>query len=187
MPPTAVVPPVPPPVVPAGVTAAHDARSTGSVPADLYGPPPTGAETVAAAGVTTKPTRVGRKLALGCGRSVLLFFIVPISFGVVLFASQGDGNGPSIPDVEPTPAGPPFELSGSGIRPYVEAFEQTFDDTEVVRSVFYDGYVVSWVPQGNGKVAIWDYTDGAFDQLGDPMDDSWTPRPSTWPTSSRRR
>ncbi len=43
--------------------------------------------------------------------------------------------------------------------------------------MFYDGYVVSWVPQGNGKVALWDYTDGSFDQLGDPMDDSLETQP----------
>ena len=185
MPPTAVVPPVPPPVVPAGVTAGTapnpydpgSAPSTGSVPADLYGPPPSATGTVAAAGVTTKPSRVGRKLALGCGLAVLLFFIAPIGMGVALFATQGDGNGPSIPDVEATPAGPPFELNGKGIRAFVDAFEQTFGDTAVVRSVFYDGYVVSWVPQGNGKVALWDYTDGSFDQLGDPMDDSLETQP----------
>ena len=40
-----------------------------------------------------------------------------------------------------------------------------------MRTVFYDGYVVSWVPQDDGKVAIWNYVDGAFGQLGDPMDD----------------
>ena len=26
-----------------------------------------------------------------------------------------------------------------------------------MRTVFYDGYVVSWVPQDDGKVAIWNY------------------------------
>ena len=41
-----------------------------------------------------------------------------------------------------------------------------------MRTVFYDGYVVSWVPQDDGKVAIWNYLDGAFDQLGDPMTDT---------------
>jgi hypothetical protein len=40
-----------------------------------------------------------------------------------------------------------------------------------VRTVFYDGYVVSWVPQDDGKVAIWNYVDGVFGQLGEPMDD----------------
>ena len=41
-----------------------------------------------------------------------------------------------------------------------------------MRTVFYDGYVVSWVPQDDGKVALWNYLDGAFDQLGDPMCDT---------------
>ena len=50
-------------------------------------------------------------------------------------------------------------------------------------TVFYDAYVVSWVPQDDGKVALWNYVDGAFDQLGDPMDDTPpTPPPSTSPT-----
>ena len=49
--------------------------------------------------------------------------------------------------------------------------------------MFYDGYVVSWVPQDDGKVALWNYVDGAFDQLGDPMDATpSTPPPSTSPT-----
>jgi hypothetical protein len=58
------------------------------------------------------------------------------------------------------------------LKEYVAAFEETFDDTEVVRTVFYDGYVVSWVPQDDDKVALWNYVDGAFDQLGEPMDES---------------
>ncbi len=53
------------------------------------------------------------------------------------------------------------------------AYDETFDSTEVVRAVFYDaGYVVSWVPDGDDKVTLWNYLDGAFDQLGDPMEDT---------------
>ena len=128
-------------------------------------------KTVAAGtGLTTKANPAGRRIALGCGAVGLLFFIVPIIFGVVLFASQSSDTFIA-EETEPIPAGPPFELSGPGLRQYVAAFEETFDDTEVVRTVFYDGYVVSWVPQDDGKVAIWNYVDGAFGQLGDPMDD----------------
>ena len=53
------------------------------------------------------------------------------------------------------------------------AYDETFDSTEVVRAVFYDaGYVISWVPAGDDKVTLWNYLDGAFDQLGDPMEDT---------------
>ena len=99
-----------------------------------------------------------------------LFVILPIAAGVIIFAAQT--NTPDFVDTDPIPAGPPFELTGAGLREYIAAFEETFDDTEVVRTVFYDGYVVSWVPQDDGKVAIWNYLDGAFDQLGDPMSDT---------------
>ena len=87
-----------------------------------------------------------------------------------MFATRS--GGPDVVDTDPIPAGPPFELTAAGFREYVAAFEETFDDTEVVRTVFYDGYVVSWVPQDDGKVALWNYVDGAFDQLGDPMEDT---------------
>jgi hypothetical protein len=120
-------------------------------------------------GLTTKPAQAGRRLALGCALVVTLVIIVPIAAGVIIFASQTGTS--DFVETDPIPAGPPFELTGAGIREYVAAFDETFDDTEVVRTVFYDGYVVSWVPQDDGKVAIWDYRDGAFDQLGDPMDD----------------
>ena len=163
LPPTAVVPP---PVAPAAPTI-----PVAGVPADLYGPPPTATKTVAAGtGLTTKANPAGRRIAVGCGAVGLLFFVVPIIFGVVLLTSQSSDTFIG-EEAEPIPAGPPFELSGSGLRQYVAAFEETFDDTEVVRTVFYDGYVVSWVPQDNGKVAIWNYVDGAFGQLGEPMDD----------------
>ena len=174
LPPTAVVPP---PVAPRRRPRAPNPYDPGStrpvagVPSDLYGPPPTATKTVAAGtGLTTKANPAGRRIAIGCGAVGLLFFIVPIIFGVVLFASQS-GDTFIAEETEPIPAGPPFELSGSGLRQYVAAFEETFDDTEVVRTVFYDGYVVSWVPQDDGKVAIWNYVDGAFGQLGEPMDD----------------
>ena len=171
VPPTAVVPPPVAPV-PAAPTRTTPARRAGRRrAADLYGPPPTATKTVAAGtGLTTKANPAGRRIAIGCGAVGLLFFIVPIIFGVVLFASQS-GDTFIGEETDPIPAGPPFELSGSGLREYVAAFEETFDDTEVVRTVFYDGYVVSWVPQDDGKVAIWNYVDGAFGQLGDPMDD----------------
>ena len=176
LPATAVVPP--PPVAPV-VTAPNpydpgSTRPVAGVPSDLYGPPPTATktttQTAAGTGLTTKANPAGRRIAIGCGAVGLLFFIVPIIFGVVLFASQSSDTFIG-EEAEPIPAGPPFELSGSGLREYVAAFEETFDDTEVVRAVFYDGYVVSWVPQDDGKVAIWNYVDGAFGQLGDPMDD----------------
>ena len=161
VPATAVVPPPVPPAAPTTPVA--------GVPADLYGPPSTAAKTAARTGLTTTANPPGRRIALGCGAVGLLFFIVPIIFGVVLFASQSDTFIAGEP--EPVPAGPPFELSGPGLRQYVAAFEETFDDTDVVRTVFYDGYVVSWVPQDDGKVAIWNFVDGVFGQLGDPMDD----------------
>ena len=175
VPPTAVVPP---PVAPVVTTPPapnpYDPGSTrpvAGVPSDLYGPPPTATKTAAAGtGLTTKANPAGRRIALGCGAVGLLFFIVPIIFGVVLFASQS-GDTFIGEEAEPIPAGPPFELSGSGLREYVAAFEETFDDTEVVRAVFYDGYVVSWVPQDDGKVVTWNYLDGAFTQLGEPMKD----------------
>ena len=173
VPPTAVVPPPAPPPAPAAPNPYDPGspRPVAGVPSDLYGPAPTATKPVAAGtGLTTKASPAGRKIAVGCGAGRVLFFIVPIVFGVVVFASQNSGT--DVIDVDPIPAGPPFELSGSGLREYVAAFDETFDDTEVVRTVFYDGYVVSWVPQDDGKVAIWNYVDGAFGQLGDPMEDS---------------
>jgi hypothetical protein len=168
VPATAVVPPV--------VTAPNpydpgSTRPVAGVPADLYGPPPsTRKKTVAGSGPTARSAQAGRKVALGCVLIVALFVIVPIAAGVIIFAAQTDTG--TVVDVDPVPVGPPFELTGAGIREYVAAFEETFDDTSVVRTVFYDGYVVSWVPQGDGKVAIWNYLNGAFDQLGDPMSEN---------------
>ena len=141
------------------------------MPADLYGPPPSAKKKAAGGtGPTTKAAQTGRKVALGCALVVALFVILPIAAGVIIFAAQS--NTPDFVDTDPIPAGPPFELTGAGLREYIAAFEETFDDTAVVRTVFYDGYVVSWVPQDDGKVAIWNYLDGAFDQLGDPMSDN---------------
>lgn len=175
LPPTALVPPPTPP--PPGTPPAPNpydpgaTRPVAGVPSDLYGPTPTATKSVTGTVLTTKANPAGRRIAVGCGAVGLLFFIVPIIFGVALFAFTGRES-VITEATEPIPAGPPFELSASGLREYVAAFEESFDGTEVVRSVFYDGYVVSWVPQDDGKVAIWNYLDGAFTQLGDPMDDA---------------
>jgi len=176
VPTTAVVPPV----VATAPTAASptqnpydagSARPVAGVPSDLYGPPPSaGKKTVAGKGLSTKPNQAGRKVALGCALIVALFVMVPIAAGVIIFAAQT--NSSTVVETDPIPAGPPFELTGAGIREYVAAFDETFDDTRVVRTVFYDGYVVAWVPHDDGKVALWVYRDGAFDQLGDPMTDA---------------
>jgi hypothetical protein len=177
VPPTAVVPPpvAPVPTATPGVPNPYDPGSTrpvAGVPSDLYGPAPSATKPVAGGtGLTTKPSQAGRKVVLGCVAVVLVFLIVPIVFGAILVATQSGDSGTAV-ETDPIPAGPPFELSGSGLRAYVAVFEETFDDTEVVRTVFYDGYVVAWVPQDGGKVALWNYLDGAFVQLGDPMDDA---------------
>ncbi len=175
VPTTAVVPPVAPVAsAPVGVSTGSTGAGTGAIPGvppDLYGPPPTPrAKTVTAAGLATKPAQTARKVVVGCVFVLALFVILPIAAGVIIFAASSDT--PGFVETDPIPAGPPFELTGAGLRAYVVAFEETFDDTEVVRTVFYDGYVLSWVPQDNGKVAIWNYVDGVFDQLGDPMDDT---------------
>jgi hypothetical protein len=166
VPATAVVPPV--------VSTGSTGVGTGSipgVPADLYGPPPsTKKKSVATTGRTTKPTQAGRKVVVGCALVVALFIVLPIAAGVIIFAAQT--NSGTVAEADPIPAGPPFELTGAGIREYVAAFDETFDDTRVVRTVFYDAYVVSWVPHDDGEVALWNYVDGAFDQLGDPMSDT---------------
>jgi hypothetical protein len=163
LPPTAVVPPPASPAAPTTPVA--------GVPADLYGPAPTATKTLAGGtGLTTKTNPAGRRIAIGCGAVGLLFFVVPIIFGVVVFGLQS-GDAVIGEDTGPVPAGPPFELSGAGLRQYVAAFEETFDDTEVVRTVFYDEYVISWVPQDDGNVVTWNYVDGAFTQLGEPMED----------------
>ena len=169
VPATAVVPPV---MVSTSTTGVSTTAPVAGVPADLYGPPPSAKKKKVAGGtgLTTKPAQAGRKVALGCALVVALFVILPIAAGVIIFAAQT--NTPDFVDTDPIPAGPPFELTGAGLREYIAAFEETFDDTEVVRTVFYDAYVVSWVPQDDGKVALWNYVDGAFDQLGDPMSDT---------------
>jgi hypothetical protein len=163
LPPTAVVPPA---VVSADPTV-------GTVPADLYGPPPSGKHAAAGTKATTPAAaQAARKFVIGCLVMVGIFVLAPIVFGVVLFAAQSGGGGPEVVEDDPIPAGPPFELTAAGLRDFVTAYDDTFDDTEVVRAVFYDaGYVVSWVPAGEGKVALWNYLNGAFDQLGDPMED----------------
>jgi Domain of unknown function (DUF1707) len=178
VPPTAVVPParVPTPPDPYGPGSS---RPIAGVPSDLYGDGPTDTDTdtttlASGKGLKAKPA-AGRKVALGCALVVALFVIAPLAAGLVIFASSDTGND----DVttEPVQAGPPFELSTAGFREYVAAFEETFGDTQVVRTVFYDGYVVAWVPQDDGKVALWNYVDGVFDQLGDPMDGAAEPTP----------
>ena len=182
VPATAVVPPAPAPA-PAPVTAAPAApadpyapgsqRPTAPVPSDLYGP----ARSKRARGLTSSKASsvsgTGRKVALGCLGVCLLFFIGPIIAGVALFAGSAGDQSSESATADPVPAGPSFELTREGIRDFVVTFEDSFGDTQVVRSVFYDGYVVSWVPTGhNDNVAIWNYLNGAFDQLGDPMDGS---------------
>ena len=183
VPPTAVVPPVTPAPAPVAPSTPVDPYATGSqrptapVPSDLYGPP----RSKTARGLTTtkasKASGTGRKVALGCMGVALLFFIGPIIAGVALFAGSAGDQSSGTVTAEPVPAGPPFELTREGIRDYLATFEDSFGDTQVVRSVFYDGYVVSWVPTGGGEVAIWNYVNGAFEQLGDPMDGTVEPKP----------
>jgi len=165
LPPTAVVPPV---VVSTGSTG------VGSVPADLYGPAPSAKKhTAVGTKATPASAQAARKFLVGCMVMVAVFVLAPIIFGIVLFAAQSGGAGPQVVEDAPIPAGPPFELTAAGFRDFVTAYDETFDGTEVVRAVFYDaGYVVSWVPAGEDKVALWNYLDGAFDQLGDPMEDT---------------
>jgi hypothetical protein len=162
LPATAVVPPR----VPASPT-------DGTVPADLYGPPPSAKHKAPGAKATPASAQAARKFLVGCLVMVAVFVLAPIVFGIVLFTSQSGGGGPEVVDTDPIPAGSPFELTAAGLRDFVAAYDETFDSTEVVRTVFYDaGYVVSWVPAGDDKVTLWNYVDGAFDQLGDPMDDT---------------
>jgi hypothetical protein len=163
------------PPAPSPVPAAPSTPVTAPVPADLYGP----ARSKRARGLTSSTSKTsgvagaGRKVALGCMGVALLFFIGPIIAGVALFAGQVGDNSSGTATADPIPAGPPFELTREGIREFIATFEDSFGGSQVVRSVFYDGYVVSWVPTGhNDNVAIWDYTNGAFSQLGDPMDGS---------------
>jgi hypothetical protein len=141
VPPTAVVPP---PVVPAtAAPVAADPPATGSqrptapVPPDLYGP----ARSKRARGLTTSTkasgsSGTGRKAALGCMGVSLLFFIGPIIAGVALFAGSVGDDSPGAATEAPVPAGPPFELTREGIRDYLATFEDSFGDTQVVRSVF---------------------------------------------------
>jgi hypothetical protein len=166
--PSSVTSPVTSPVPATAPSTAPAADPYAGVPADLYGPSPK----PKAASTTTAGTasRAGRRLAMGCSLMVALFFIVPIAAGVLIFAVSN--KAPDYVDTDPIPAGPPFELSAKGIRAYVTAFQDTFDSTQVVRTVFYDGYVISWVRQDDGKMALWDYRDGAFDEFGDPLDDA---------------
>ncbi len=180
VPATAVVPPVATP--PTGVSTSSPAVGSpyapgaappsAPVPADLYGPPRSTRKPAATSRTLTGASKTGRRFALGCAGIAALFVIVPIAFGIFMFAQGVGSTSPDVVETDPVPAGPPFELTAAGIRSYVDTFANSFEDTEVVRSVFYDGYVVSWVPQGEGKVAIWNYLNGAFDRLGDPMDDT---------------
>jgi hypothetical protein len=187
VPPTAVVPPVvstgsttstsstsspspTSPTVPADPYAPGSTRPVAGVPSDLYGPPPSTTKKVASGtGLTVKPA-AGRKLAMGCALIVALFIIVPVAAGVIIFASSDTGGSDFVTE-EPVASGPPFELTAAGIRDYVGSFGEAFGGTDVVRTVFYDGYVVSWVPQGDG-VAVVNYSNGVFDQFGDAMTDT---------------
>jgi hypothetical protein len=173
VPPTAVVPPVAP-QPPPDPYGPGSTRPIAGVPSDLYGDGPTDTSVPPGKGLTTKPA-AGRKVAVGCALVVALFVILPLAVGVVIFASSSTDTQVATPD--PIPAGPPFELSADGFREYVAAFEDTFGHTQVVRTVFYDGYVVAWVPQDDGTIALWNYVDGAFTQLGDPMEDTSEPPP----------
>jgi hypothetical protein len=167
---TAIVPPPPAPV--ADPYATGTPRPTAPVPSDLYGPPHTTSTTSTKTRTLTTSGKTGRQVAFGCLGVALLFFIGPVIAGVALFSTRvGSSEGPTT-TTDPIPVGPAFELTREGIRDYVTTFEDSFDDSQVVRSVFYDGYVVSWVPAGDGNVAIWNYLNGAFEQLGDPMDGS---------------
>jgi hypothetical protein len=170
-PPPVVTPPAPTPA-PADPYAPGAPRPTAPVPSDLYGTPRSQRGTsTKAAGLSTSSGKSGRKVAIGCLTVALLFFIGPVVAGVALFAGSSGGESSSS-TADPVPAGPPFELTREGLRDYLTTFEDSFDDTQVVRAVFYDGYVVTWVPAGGGDVAIWNYLNGAFEQLGDPMDGS---------------
>jgi hypothetical protein len=167
---TAIVPPPPAPA--ADPYATGRPRPTAPVPSDLYGPPHTKSTTSTKTRTLTTSGKTGRKVAFGCLGVALLFFIGPVIAGVALFSTRvGSSEGPTT-TTDPIPVGPAFELTREGIRDYITTFEDSFDDSQVVRSVFYDGYVVSWVPAGDGNVAIWNYLNGAFEQLGDPMDGS---------------
>ncbi len=172
LPATAVVPPVTAaPASPADPYAAGSQRPTAPVPSDLYGP----ARSKRARGLSTSTKAgsgagAGRKVVLGCMGVALLFLIGPIIAGVALFATSVSESGPITATEAPIPVGRSFELTREGVRDFIATFEDSFGDSQVVRAVFYEGYVVSWVPAGNGDVAIWNYTNGAFDQLGDPMD-----------------
>jgi hypothetical protein len=177
VPPTAVVPP--PPAPPPDPYGPGSSRPIAGVPSDLYGDGPTDTTAdvktvLTGTGLTVKPA-AGRKVAVGCALLVALMVIVPLAAGLVIFASTDGGT--QVETAEPVPSGPPFELDAAGIRDYVTAFEETFGSTEVIRTVFYDGYVVAWVPQGDGEVALWNYVDGVFDQLGDPMEGAAEPPP----------
>ena len=177
---TAIVPPPPAPVavtssVPppaADPYATGTPRPTATVPSDLYGPPHSTSTSTTKTRTLTTSGKTGRKVAFGCLGVALLFFIGPVIAGVALFSSQVGGSEGPTTTTDPIPVGPAFELTREGIRDYITTFEDSFDDSLVVRSVFYDGYVVSWVPAGDGNVAIWNYLNGAFEQLGDPMDGS---------------
>jgi DUF1707 SHOCT-like domain len=165
-PPTAVLPPP--------ITTPPASMST-PVPADLYGPPPSANRSVTSSVGNRGSVRSGRKLVSGCALLLAVFIGLPIASAVVLFTI--DPGSREIVTTEPVPVGPPFELNRSGLQEYVAAFETNFDSTEAVRTIFYDGFVVAWVPNEDGKVEVWDYQDGAFQQFGDPIEESLDPAP----------
>jgi hypothetical protein len=175
LPPTAVVPP--PTAVPtaAPTPAPTTVAKPTPIPADLYGPPPSETKPVIGGSGTSSSTTGGPKFLRGCLVLLAVFIGLPLASAVVLFTVDQSSRG--IVTTAPAPAGPPFELTRVGLQQYVAAFGDTFGDTEVVRSVFYDGYVVSWVPDDDGNVAIWNYREGAFEQLGDPMADTMDTAP----------
>jgi hypothetical protein len=145
-------------------------RPDAGVPSDLYGPPHPHLSSKTA---TLKTAPKARRRFRWVGILAVLLFAAPGLFGglIAAFQSHGGtvftdpGSGP-----EPVPSGPPFVLNGAGIRDYVSAYRDSFSTTQIIRAVFYDGYVVAWLPQGDNQVSIVDYRDGAFDPLGDPMD-----------------
>ncbi len=174
----AVAPEPQPTQTPAGTAPAEpSAVPAASVPADLYGPPPgSTTEAVALAGGSRKATpasgatATARRVTVGCLVGVVALMVVGIA-GVLVFAISGFNEVAEVQS-QPPPEGPVFELTAEGIDDFVEVFEERFDHTDVVRAVFYDGYVVAWVPTDGDSAEIWNYSGGSFQSFGDPVDES---------------